>query len=128
MLYSVIQRANPRDLNAVKKYYAVAQTEKQADLRMIAERISRETNFSTAEVQAAIEAFLLVIPKLLSEGHSVKMGDFGTFSLTLSSQGAETKEEFNASMIKGANLHFRAGKEFAKVIRNVEFSRKPGSK
>ena len=128
MLYSVIERANPRDLNAAKKYYAVAHTNKHAELRMIAERISRETNFSTAEVQAAIEAFILVIPKLLLEGHSVKMGDFGTFSLTLSSQGAETKEEFNASMIKGANLNFRAGKEFAKVIRNVEFSRKPVSK
>ena len=128
MFYSVIERANPRDLNAAKKYYAVAHTDKHAELRMIAERISRETNFSTAEVQAAIEAFILVIPKLLLEGHSVKMGDFGTFSLTLSSQGAETKEEFNASMIKGANLNFRAGKEFAKVIRNVEFSKKPGSK
>lgn len=128
MKYSLIERANPRDLTAPRKFYAVAHTEKTAELRMIAERIARETNFSTAEVQAAIEAFLLVVPKLLLEGHSVKMGDFGIFRLTLSSEGAETKEEFNASMIKGANLIFHAGKEFAKVIRNVEFSRMPSPK
>lgn len=121
--FNIIERANPRDLNVAKKFYAVAITDKTADLRMVAERIARETNFSTAEVVGSIEAFLLVVPKMLEEGYNVKLGDFGSYRLTMSSEGAATKEEFNASMIKGANLIFRPGKLFAQIIGNIKFSK-----
>ena len=123
MLYNVIERVNPLDITAPRKFYAVANADRVADLRMVAKTISRETNFSTAEVQSAIESFLMVIPRLLVEGYTVKLGEFGSFRLSISSQGAATREEFNPSLINGVNLIFRAGKEFDKELRDVEFQK-----
>lgn len=121
--FKVIERANPKDETAARKFYAIAVSNKTADLRMVADRISRETNFSTAEVMGSIEAFLLVIPKMLEEGYSVKLGEFGSFRMTLSSEGAATKEEFNVSMIKGGNLNFRPGKLFSQILKSIKFSK-----
>lgn len=121
--FKLIERANPKDETAARKFYAIAISNKTADLRMVADRISRETNFSTAEVMGSIEAFLLVIPKMLEEGYSVKLGEFGSFRMTLSSEGAATKEEFNVSMIKGGNLNFRPGKLFSQILKSIKFSK-----
>jgi hypothetical protein len=37
----------------------------------------------------------------LKLGMSIQLGDFGTFRLTISSEGVESKDEFTVANIKG---------------------------
>jgi nucleoid DNA-binding protein len=41
--------------------------------------IARMSTISTADTMAMLEAFLTVVPDLLTEGKIVELGEFGTF-------------------------------------------------
>ena len=125
MKFNVIQRVNPSDLAAPRKFYAVSNAVGNMDIRRVSKRIARETALSTSEVMATIESFIMVIPDLLIEGQTVTLGEFGAFRLNLSSEGTDTAEEFNINNIRGLRLNFAAGKEFKKVLKTVEFQRVP---
>lgn len=121
--YVLMQRVNPKDVTAPRKFYAVAKSTGEETVRQLATEISKRTNLSTAEVFAAIEAFIDLIPERISEGKIVRLGEFGSFSISLSSEGAEKAEEFNSSLIKDNSLNFRPGKIVQKVLDTVEYAK-----
>jgi hypothetical protein len=53
----------------------------------------------------------------------VRLGEFGSFMVTISSEGAETAEAFNASLIRSNAIRFRPGKEVQKVLKTVQYQR-----
>lgn len=72
---------------------------------------------------AVLEALVQLLPDYLTDGRSVKLGDFGSFRLTLSSEGADTAETFNSSMIKKSKLHFRPGKLIRDALTTIEYEK-----
>lgn len=119
----MLEKVNPRDLEATRKYYAVKQNQGTVSVRQLARRISRETMLGLVETTAVIEALLSAVPDLLAEGQVVSLGEFGSFRLTIKSEGAESPETFNRSNIKRSKIHFRPGREFANRLSLVEYSR-----
>lgn len=118
---NVIQKVNPQSPEDPRKYYGITKSSGTADIRKLANRISKETTLGTPDVMAVIEAMLQDIPEFLLEGKIVKLGDFGTFRLTISGEGVETQEEYSTNLIRKANLHFRGGKVFQNVLASAEF-------
>ena len=106
-----------------RKYYAFPKSSGIVELRELAKRISRESTVSTMDTMAVLEGLLQVIPDMLLDGNIVKLGDFGTFRLGISSSGVENPDEFNVSKIRRTNLLFRAGKVFQDRLKNVKFIR-----
>ncbi|MDD4375143.1 MAG: HU family DNA-binding protein [Bacteroidales bacterium] len=86
-------------MEATRKFYAVKQNQGTVSVRDLARRISRETMLGLVETNAVIEALLAAVPALLAEGKLVSLGEFGSFRLTIKSDGTETPEAFNASYI-----------------------------
>lgn len=121
--YNVIERVNPRDVEAPRKFYAVKQNQGIVSVRDLARRISRETMLGIVETTAVVEALLAAVPELLADGKIVSLGEFGSFRLTIQSDGTESPETFNRAAIKGTKIHFRAGKEFANRLSTIEYSR-----
>jgi predicted histone-like DNA-binding protein len=121
--YVLMQRVNPKDVTAPRKFYAVAKSSGEETVRQLATEISKRTNLSSAEVYAAIEAFIDLIPERISDGKIVRLGDFGSFSLSISSEGTEKVEDFNASLIKDNSLNFHPGKIVQKVLDTLEYKK-----
>ena len=121
--YRLIQRQNPRDPGSPRKYYAVGVAQGVTDVRELVDRISDLSTVTSIDTLAVLEALLKVIPKELSNGRIVRLGDLGTFRLTLKSEGSDQSENFNNSFIKGTNLIFRAGKLFRNVLKNIDFAK-----
>lgn len=119
--YVVNQRVNPRDPQAPRKFYAMAKSTSEETTRKLATEISKRTGLSVSDVMAVLEAFIDLIPERLIEGAIVRLGDFGSFNLTLSSEGAATAEKFTQAMIKGNNLNFRPGKIVEKVLSTADY-------
>lgn len=119
--YVVTPRVNPNDLTAPRKYYGIAKSSGEETVRQLANEISKRTNLSTAEVFATIEAFIDLIPERLAEGKIVRLGDFGSFSISISSEGVEKEENFTAFNIKDNSLNFRPGKLVQNVLNNAEY-------
>lgn len=121
--YVVTPRVNPKDLAAPRKFYAIAKSTGEETVRQLATEISKRTNLSSSEVFAAIEAFIDLVPERLSEGKIVRMGDFGSFSISLSSEGVEKEENFTAAHIKSNSLNFHPGKLVQKVLDGAEYKK-----
>ncbi|HEX9654517.1 MAG TPA: HU family DNA-binding protein [bacterium] len=114
--YKVVARQNPADRSIPPKYYAQAVSSGKTSLRSLAQKISQISTVSTVDTMATLEALLQLIPAEIANGNIVKLGEFGNFGLTISSEGADSQENFAASKIKKYTVRFRPGKLFKNVI------------
>lgn len=121
--YSIIQRIKPGDPSAPRKFYALAKSSGEVTLRELSESISDISTVSSIDTLAVLESLISVIPKQLLKGRIVRLGEFGTFRLNLSSEGADTEEAFNKSNIKGVKLNFRPGKIIRTELKTVDYQK-----
>ena len=121
--YNVVERGNPSNPAAPKKFYPSIESSGRKTLRQMAERISQISTVSTADTMAVLEALLTTIPDELAAGNIVELGDFGNFWLKSNSEGADTAEAVRATQINTVLPRFIPGKEFKKVLDAIEFEK-----
>ncbi len=121
--YSVVARGNPRDPQAPKKYYAQAQSTGTVDLRDVAEQVGTISTLSSIDMLAAIEGALIIITRALADGKTVNLGDFGSFSLRIHSEGTDTAKAFSVRNIVRTLIRFRPGKRFRAVLDQIEYEK-----
>jgi predicted histone-like DNA-binding protein len=121
--FNVVERGNPANREAPKKFYPSIASSGRKTLRQMAGRISEISTVSSTDTMAVIEAFLNVIPQELAAGNIVELGDFGNFWLKANAEGATTAEEVRASQITTLLPRFNPGKEFKKALATVEFEK-----
>ena len=118
--FNVVERGNPSNREAPKKYYPSIQSSGRVTTREMAEMAAQRSTLSTMDMMAAIESFLAIIPEQLAKGNIVELGEFGTFWLRTTSEGAETPEEVRATQITSILPRFNPGKVFKHVLDGIE--------
>lgn len=122
--YTLTQKGNPSKPNAPKKYYANAKSSGEVTLRSLSKEIAgASTTVSDTDVLAVLNDLTKILSRHLAEGKIVRFGDFGSFSLTLSSEGSEQEYDFNASMIKTAKIGFRPGLDLKDMLATLKFEK-----
>jgi predicted histone-like DNA-binding protein len=121
--YVLMQRVNPKDVTAPRKFYAVAKSTGEESTRQLATEISKRNGISVADVFATIEALIDLVPERLEQGKIVRLGEFGSFSTSISSEGVEKQEDFTATNIKSNSVNFRPGKLVQKVLDTVDYTK-----
>lgn len=123
--YVLVQRGNPAKPSDPKKYYAQLKSGGEVTLRQLIKEISARSTVSGADVTAVLESLLEIVPEKLSQGQIVRLGDLGSFSASVTSEGVASEEDFHASMIKKYSIRFRSGKELKKAVATVEYRKAP---
>ncbi len=121
ILFNKIERGNPIDASAPKKWYATLKTIKRLEEREVAKEISDETTLNRKEAEMALVQLEKVLIRNLLASNSVQIGDWGTFHLTCNSTGADHKSGVTASSIKGLNIRFVAGKSLKDALAGATF-------
>lgn len=121
VLIKPIQRANPADLDAPKKWYVTQVTISQVDENQISDEMAEGTTLDSSEAMMALRQFRKVLLKHLLAGESVKMGNWGSFSITLTSSGVDTKDKVTTNLIRNVNLNFQADKTFKDELQKANF-------
>lgn len=121
--YNVVQRGNPSNREAPKKFYPSVASTGRKTLRQMAGRISEISTVSSTDTMAVLEALLKTIPQELADGNIVELGDFGNFWLKANSDGVDTAEEVRATQITTLLPRFNPGKEFKKALATVEYEK-----
>lgn len=121
--FNVVQRGNPSNQEAPKKFYPSIESSGRKTMRQLAGRISEISTVSSVDTMAVLEALLTIIPQELVSGNIVELGDFGNFWLKANAEGADTAEAVRATQITTILPRFNAGKEFKKVLDTVEFEK-----
>ena len=121
VFYNKAERGNPGNPLAPKKWYAVLKRINLVREKEVAKQIADETTLNRKEAEMALAQFQKVLIRLLSEGNSVQMGDWGSFYLTCSSEGQEHKEDVTANTIQKVNIRFSPGKELKEALQKLSF-------
>ncbi|MDR2774799.1 MAG: HU family DNA-binding protein [Tannerella sp.] len=121
VFFNKVERGNPLNPLAGKKWYAVLRTIDQVGEKEVARQISDETTLNRKEAEMALDQFEKILLRLLLDGHSVQLGDWGSFHLTCNSKGSDTKDEVNANSIENLNIRFTPGKELKAAIQKAKF-------
>jgi predicted histone-like DNA-binding protein len=124
--YNTVERGNPARPGSGKKFYPSIQSTGRVTLRDLVVQISDMSTLTSADMMAAIEGLLLIIPDELAKGNIVELGEFGNFWLRSTSTGAETARKVSGDQITGLVVRFNAGKRFKRALRSVKFEKKPG--
>ncbi|MFT3740051.1 MAG: HU family DNA-binding protein [Breznakibacter sp.] len=122
--YVLTQRGNPGAPEAPKKFYAQAKSRDELTFRKLSKEIAEgSTTVSDSDVLAVLNDLTKILKRHLSNGEIVRFGDFGSFQITLTSDGAETAEKFNASLINGGKVAFRPGIDLREMLSTLKYEK-----
>jgi len=122
--YILAQKGNPGDLQAPKKFYAQTKSTGEVTLKQISREISENsTTVSDSDMLAVLNDLTKILNRHLKEGKIVRFGDFGTFQINIKSEGAETADKFNHSMVTNAKVSFRPGIDLREMMNNLTFEK-----
>ncbi|GHT17147.1 hypothetical protein FACS189429_0600 [Bacteroidia bacterium] len=81
-----------------------------------------QINFIT-DVLAVLNDLTKVLRKHLDNGEIVRFGDFSSFQISVSGEGAETAEKYHQSMIKTKKVVFRPGIDLKEMLATLKYTK-----
>lgn len=122
--YNVIERKNLQDPKAAPKFYASAKADGEINLKTLSKEIAGgSTTVSDTDVLAVLNDLIKTVNRHLAEGKIVKLGDFGNFQVSISSDGAETAEKVTSSLIRSNKINFRPGGDLRDMLSTVKYEK-----
>ena len=107
----------------VTNYFATAQYTEVMTIEKFARHIADHgTTYSRADIMAILYMAVDCMREQLLEGKKIRLGEFGDFSLSLSSKGAETAEKFSSQNIQRVTVCWEPGSEFRNLLADAEFN------
>ncbi len=116
-------RKNMLDKNQPGKFYAMAKSTGEIDINEMADRIQRSSTANWADILCVLRALQTEMIEGFKRGEVVRLGDVGTFYVTLRSQGVLTMKEVRENLIRGARVRFRPGKEIKNALKTLTYSK-----
>ncbi len=122
--YNVIERKNLQDPQAAPKFYASAKADGEVNLKTLAKEISGgSTTVSDTDVLAVLNDLIKSLNRHLADGKIVKLGDFGNFQISISSDGAATAAKATAALIRSNKILFRPGVDLRDMLSTVKYEK-----
>ncbi len=121
--FKIITRGNPRQPELPKKHYGTIVRPRNVTLDTLATRIAEISPVNELDTLTTLTAFSKVIPEFLTEGATVELGDFGRLQVTISSEGADTEEDFSKEMIKNCKVSFQPSVKVKETLKSVKYEK-----
>lgn len=122
--YVLALKGNPGKPEAPKKFYAQAKGTGDVTLKQIGREIAENSStVSDTDVLAVLNDLTKSMNRHLKSGEIVRFGDFGTFQISVKSEGAETEEKFNQTMITDVKVTYRPGSDVREMLNNIKFEK-----
>jgi len=116
-----VKRRDPRDPASQEKYYLTTISQGSIDLKRMAERIAYQSTLTPGDCYNVLSALEKNVIEELSEGRIVRLGELGTFRISISSEGKETSKELNPAVIRKARILYRPAESMRAMLRNLKF-------
>lgn len=121
--FKAIQRKNPSDLAATAKWYGLAVGDGETTLSDLANYAAETSTVTKADILAVLESTLTKVSVDLSNGKIVRVGEYFTLQMSISSEASDKEKEVVATKIKGSRITFRPGKMFRNMIKLATYEK-----
>ncbi|MDR2782987.1 MAG: hypothetical protein LBB48_03960 [Treponema sp.] len=115
-----VLRKNPQDMTQAK-WYLTQEKSGSVGMQAIAKEIEGRSALSLGDVRSVLSNLAEVLPTFLKLGQSVNLEGFGSFRISVSSEGAATPEELTARRVKGVKLAFLPGAGLKRSLEDISF-------
>ena len=115
-----IQRRNPLDLTQ-SKWYLTQEKAGTVGLQNIAKEIQERSSLSLGDVQNVLSNLVEILPLFIKLGQTIKLDGFGSFRVSVKSDGVATAEELSAHSAKGIKLIFLPSVELKRNLGSVSY-------
>ena len=116
-----MERLNPQDVNADKKFYAKAISQGVIDFERLAYLVSNQCTVRESDCYAVLRALEHNIMDELKQGKVVQLGGLGNLQVGVSSNGETIAEDVNASTVKKAHMNFRPGSKLRDMLEIMKY-------
>ena len=122
--YKVIAKGQPGIKGGGKKqYYASIVNQDIQGIDKITEEVEKASTVNGADIRAVLYGAVEAINGFLEDGDIVRLGDLGSFRLSLSSTGEAKPEDVTVSSINGARIIFTPGAMLKTLLANLKFEK-----
>ncbi|MDR1228795.1 MAG: HU family DNA-binding protein [Azoarcus sp.] len=122
MKLTKIERGNPSNPGQKKKWYLTKSAGRPIELDEIAEDIQGRSAMTKGDILSVLSNLVQVLPAHLKKGDSVRLGSFGSFRLSVASNGVEDAADLTAKQVKGTRVVFVAGTELKRELNGITYS------
>ncbi|WP_445749341.1 HU family DNA-binding protein [Polaribacter sp.] len=121
---TTIQRPNPKNRDAAKKFYAQVIASGTVDLERLAYLVSNQSSVNEGDCYAVILSLVHNIIDELKQGKIVKIDRLGSFQIAVNAKGVDSAKNVNPSVIKSVRINFRPDKKLQNKlnINTIDFS------
>ena len=119
--YKIVKQRNTLGEGKEEIYYPRLTGRRNYGLDHVAKIIGLRSTVTRIDIAAILAAFEELIPELLKEGSSVKLGELGTFSIHARATASSDKSKVSARNFKEVNIRFKAGKALKLKLSQVKF-------
>ena len=114
---------NPLDENAPLMAYGKNQVTKVMSFDEFVKHISDHNGvFTRGTVKGVISDMCECLVEQLLNGNKIQLGELGSFVISISSEGAESIDNFTSKNIKAVKIQFTPGADFENLIDRAEFN------
>ncbi len=111
---------NPLKKADPKKRFAQPVYADKVAQKQLARQLADLSSLSTGDVANVVQNLVEELPKILTRGGILQLGDFGTFRVTLSSTGVGEKNKFSTDTIR-PKISFLPWVELKKQLSNIKY-------
>lgn len=102
-------------------YHAAVEKNGKYNISQIADIIADDTGLDLNTTKKVLFSLIDNIPDLISNGNIVKVGDLGSFRLSIKSEGVSSPELLLEKHIKAAKVIFSPGSKLRGIISGINF-------
>jgi nucleoid DNA-binding protein len=128
ILYTLRLIGNPGDASAPKKYFLLSKIRGHKRHKDILEDAARNITSSPKEIDLAISTWSEAITRGLSDGFSVEVADFGTFSTSIKSAGSDTEADATVAKLESIQINFKPSSELRALVNQFSLEKFDPSK
>ena len=122
--YKIVKRGQPGVAGGgTQKYYASPLYSGDIDVLGIARKLSGKSTLTRTDIVAVISGLVDLVAEELADGKVVRLGNLGTFRISLSSRGEDTAEEVNSNSIRSSKVLFRPASFFEETLGTLKFEK-----
>jgi predicted histone-like DNA-binding protein len=124
MKFKVIERGQPGVAGGgQKKYYASPVINGELTLDGMTTEIEKRCTVNGADIRAVLYAMVDVASEALKDGAIVRLGELGSFRMSISSEGREKEEDVNATAIRGNSIIFSPGPKLRGSLLSMKYQK-----
>ncbi|MDR2496479.1 MAG: DUF4469 domain-containing protein [Tannerellaceae bacterium] len=104
MKYKLYGKNNPLNPESSGQWYAFPVYAEKISTEEVSREISERSTISPGDTDGLLTTLATILPERLAKGEPVYLRGIGTFRVSISSDGVENPNDFNASFIKSCKI------------------------